>query len=255
MTQKLSEKDLEQIFIASRFKKRNPIIIALTFIGLFILFFIIVTYALNFSAFNKKIAWWYQDEFGQPSHSLLDAVSTYQSAPEADKNSSLPAISDNSLFIESIGVKAPIIFGVENTEATVSENLRNGLIQISGTSLPGEMGNVFITGHSSNYSWTKSQYNSVLALLDNVVIGDLVQIKFHNVNYVYRVKKIFVVNPSESSVMKSDDKNVTLTLMTCTPVGTNLKRLIVQSEQIIPAVSQNPKSSANEIQSLPEGVR
>jgi len=252
MKHQLSEQDLEKIFIASRFKKRNPILVLLTFAGFFILFFLLLIYSLNYNAYNQKVAWWYQDEFGQPQHSLIDAVNTYQSTSSSSKPTDLPQIADNSIYIESIGKKAPITFGVENNEPAVSSNLKNGTIQLSGTSLPGEMGNVFITGHSSNYPWVNSQYNSVFALLGNVVVGDLIQIKFHNISYIYRVKKIFVVDPSDTSVMKSDESKATLTLMTCTPIGTNLKRLIVQADQIIPAISQNPKPKNQASQSLPD---
>lgn len=252
MKHQLSEDDLEKIFIASRFKKRNPVLIFLTFVGLFILFFLAVMYSLNFKAYNQKFAWWYQDEFGQPPHSLIDAVSSYQAASTSTALPDLPQITDNSIYIESINVKAPITFGINNNESDVSNSLKNGTIQLNGTSLPGEMGNVFITGHSSNYPWVKSQYNSVFALLGNVVVGDLAQIKFHNASYIYRVKKIFVVDPSDTAVMKSDDSKATLTLMTCTPIGTNLKRLIVQADQIIPAISQNPKPKNQASQSLPD---
>ncbi|MEI8060883.1 MAG: sortase [Candidatus Berkelbacteria bacterium] len=254
MKHRLTEADLEQIFISSRFKKRNPFLVIIYFLLLFVLFFSIVIYSLNFGAFNKKIAWWYQDEFKTPPHTLVDAVSSYQNKPEANKNESLPGISDNSIFIEAINVKAPITFGVDNTESTVSSNLKNGAIQLSGTSLPGEMGNVFVTAHSSNYPWVISQYNSAFALLGNVAVGDLVQIKFHNVSFIYRIKKISVVDPSDTSVMKSDNTKATLTLMTCTPVGTNLKRLIVQADQIIPAVSQNPQPQKNNAEALPAGI-
>lgn len=254
MKHRLNEEDLEKIFIASRFKKRNPILVFLTFVGLFLLFFLVVTYFLNFSAFNQKLAWWYLDEFGTAPHNLVDAVSSYQSKTDTNKNTSLPNIADNSIYIESINVKAPITFGVENNESAVSTNLKNGVIQLSGTSLPGETGNVFITGHSSNYPWIKSGYNSVFALLGNVVVGDLIQIKFHNENFVYRVKRTSVVNPSDTSVLKSDNNTSILTLMTCTPVGTNLKRLIVESDQIIPVISQNIKAQNQKTEAMPAGV-
>ncbi len=256
MKHRLTEEDLEQIFIASRYKKRSSFSVFIAFVGLFILFFIVVTYLLNFSAYNQKISWWYQDEFGTTQHGLIDAVTTYHNHPASDSNSSniLPNISDNSISIESIGVKAPITFGVDNNATAVSNNLKNGPIQLTGTSLPGQTGNVFITGHSSNYPWIKSQYNSVFALLGNVVVGDLVQIKFQNVNYVYQVKKIFVVDPSDISVLNSNSSSSTLTLMTCTPVGTNLRRLIVQADQIIPDQSQNSKSNNQSSQTLPNGV-
>jgi LPXTG-site transpeptidase (sortase) family protein len=229
-------------------------LVFLGFILLFAFFFGLLTYLLNFSAFNQKIAYWYRDQFGNTPHALSDAVAAYQSSPSSQPKNILPNIAENSIFIESIGVKAPITFGVDNNEAAVSNNLKNGPIQIAGTSLPGQMGNVFITGHSSNYPWIKSKYNSVFALLGNVVVGDLVQVNYDNINYVYRINNIFVVNPSDTSVMKSDNSEATLTLMTCTPVGTNLHRLIVQANQIIPSVSQNQPSTNQGLAAVPQGV-
>ena len=261
MNQKISEKDLEQIFIASRFKKKSQLKVFFGFLIVFLVFFALISYLLNFSAFNQKIAWWYQDEFqSNQSQPLTLAVKEYQSLAAATPNATtqqagFPEIPDNSIYIESINVKAPITFGVENDENTVSQNLKNGVIQLIGTSLPGAMGNVFITGHSSNYPWVRSNYNAIFALLPNVVVGDLVQVKFHNINYVYRVKKVFVVSPDDTSVLKSDSNSSILTLMTCTPVGTSLHRLIVVSDQIIPAASKNSQSGARDQPKMPVGVR
>ena len=210
---------------------------------------------LNFSAINKKIAWWYRDEFGVEPHKLQDAVVKIQSGTTPTGSSALPEISDNSIFVESINVTAPIVFDVENNEKSVSSNLKNGVIQIKNTSKPGEIGNVFITGHSSNYPWVKSQYNSVFALLSNVVVGDLVQVKYLGTNYIYRVSNIFVVDPSDTSVLKSDPSFSILTLMTCTPVGTNLNRLIVQAQQIIPDPGLNKNVGSTGRVSIPSGIK
>ncbi len=255
MKYKLDEKDLEQLFITRRYRRRNPLLVFLSFAGLFVLIFLVVTYLLNFGAYNKKIAWWWQDEFGTSPHILVDSVKKYQNN-QVEKNSDpeFPNISDNSIYIESIKLNAPISFGIENNESAVASNLKNGVIQISGTSLPGETGNVFITGHSSNYPWVRSKYNSVFALLGNVVVGDLLQIKFHDTIYIYQVSKNFVVAPSDVSVMNSNDSKSTLTLMTCTPLGTNLKRLIVQADQIIPSPSYNKPTTNKNIGVVPDSV-
>ncbi|MFA5158347.1 MAG: sortase [Patescibacteria group bacterium] len=255
MKHKLTEEDLEKIFISSRFKKRNLLAIIISFLAVFISFFLLIAYVLNFSAVNKKIAWWYQDEFGVESHKLQDAVVKIQSGSTSSGTSALPEISDNSIFIESVNVKAPITFDVENSEKPVSSNLKNGVIQIKNTSKPGEIGNVFITGHSSNYPWVKSQYNSIFALLSNVVVGDLVQIRYLRTNYIYRVNNIFVVDPSDTSVLKSDSTVSILTLMTCTPVGTNLNRLIVQAQQIIPDPGLNKNVGSTGRVSIPSGIK
>lgn len=253
MKHKLTEDDLEKIFISSRFKKRNPIIVTMIFFAMFIGFFLIIAYLLNFSAVNKKLAWWYTDEFGVKPHKLQDALVKIQSNPSTG-TSALPTLDNNSLFIESINVKAPITFDVENSEDAVSSNLKKGIIQIKNTAKPGELGNVFVTGHSSNYPWVKSDYNSVFALLSEVVVGDLVQINYQGINYVYKVNKIHVVDPYDTSVLKSDPKESILTLMTCTPVGTNLRRLIVEANQIVPNPSTNKNVGTTGRVSIPSGV-
>lgn len=244
MTEKLTEKDLEQIFIASQYKKTNPLLTAGKYIGIFILVFVVVFAALNYSAYSKMIVFWFDDEFGTNkmplSNIILDSGVTVR-----DEKNDLPDFEDNTIYIERIKVTAPIVFRVENNEGDVAQNLKKGTIHIAGTPLPGETGNVFITGHSSNYPWIISSYNSVFALLDREVVGDLILIRFSNTNYIYQIEDKFVVGATETSVMKNYADYPSLTLMTCYPVGTNLKRMIVRAKQIVPDPKTNRTSSAS----------
>jgi len=254
MKHQLTEKDLEQIFINSRVKKKNSLVMFLKFFLLFVLFFLIILGVLNFSAYKQKITYWYQDEFFPEKQGELSKA-VLSSGNETTTKDTIPNISDNSLYIESINVKTPITFRVPNDATEVSENLKKGLIQIEGTSLPGEKGNVFITGHSSNYPWIRSDYNSVFALLDKLVIGDLILIKFQNTNYIYQIRDKFITPPTNISVLNADDDRSTLTLMTCTPIGTNLRRLIIRAEQIVPdPTTARPSSAKTQNLNLPEGV-
>jgi len=256
MKHQLTEDDLEQIFISSRVKKRNPVVIFLQFLFLFLLFFMIIFAILNFGAIRQKISYWYQDEFLPEKPGELSKAVLSNDSKASEQNAAIPNISDNSLYIESINVKAPIIFRVPRNADDINKNLKHGLIHLEGTSLPGEQGNVFITGHSSNYSWVRSDYNSVFALLDKMVIGELILLKFQNSNYVYQVREKFTTSADNSSVLESFSNKPTLTLMTCIPIGTNLKRLIVRAEQILPDPSTARASSASEEnKNLPEGVR
>jgi len=254
MNNRLTEADLEKIFISSRRRRRNPLKVFLSFFLLFLLFFATFYFALNFSAISQQIFFWYHDEFSTNKSDQLTKV-VLSGSDATGQSSSIPNISDNSLYIESIDVRAPITFRVSNNENDVSKNLKNGLIHIAGTSLPGERGNIFITGHSSNFPWVRSYYNSVFALLNKVVVGDLILIKFQNTNYVYQVTEIFVTSSSDSTVMDPYFNDPTLTLMTCTPLGTNLKRLIVRANQILPSpASARSSSGAAGNKNLPEGV-
>jgi len=166
----------------------------------------------------------------------------------ADINSSLlPSIlndivsqyGNNKLVIKKINVNVPIIWDVK--EATILEELKNGVAHYAGTAYPRERGNVFITGHSSNYWWTKGDYNYIFALLDKLEISDEIIITYKDSAYIYKVMGSKVVKPEDVSVLNSTPKS-TLTLMTCTPVGTTLNRLIVTASLVIPEKTINKKA-------------
>lgn len=141
--------------------------------------------------------------------------------------------STNTIVIPKISVNAPVIFLNTRDEKTIEANLTNGVVHYQGTANPGEVGNSFITGHSSNFWWIHGQYNYVFVNLDKLVVGDQVVIYYNGKKFVYQVRGSKVVPPTDTSVLAPTD-TPTLTLMTCTPPGTNWKRLIVTLDQIAP---------------------
>ena len=100
-----------------------------------------------------------------------------------------------------------------------------------GTAEPGDKGNVFIFGHSSNYPWVKSDYNSIFALLDELQNGDEIIIYYFQKKYVYKVTDRAIVKPGDVKTLESrnPDKKE-LSLMTCWPIGTTLERIILFAE-------------------------
>ncbi len=56
--------------------------------------------------------------------------------------------------------------------------------------------------------------------------------------HTYRVTKKYKVKPSNVSVLDQPTTERLSTLMTCTPVGTTLERLIVKAEEIDPATGE-----------------
>lgn len=261
----LTEKELEGIFSGKKAKQEKAKILK---VAKYIFSFFVITgiffVTLNFSELSKNINYWYKANFTNQKNELvspgydqqlLSFIADTDGSESAPNLPPLPTLADNNLTIPSIGVTAPITWKVQNEPAAVTENLKNGLIQIDGTALPGEIGNVFITGHSSNYPWIKSPYNSIFALLNKVAVGDVVHLKYKNVDYLYRVSSTKVTNPDDLSVMKQTS-NPILTLMTCTPVGTNLRRLIVVANQYYPDPSKNTTTSAsNKTMRMPKKVR
>ena len=53
------------------------------------------------------------------------------------------------------------------TTSPVQQKLINGIVHLGNTVQPGEVGNSYIVGHSSNYSYVKSDYNYVFKPLES----------------------------------------------------------------------------------------
>lgn len=117
---------------------------------------------------------------------------------------------------------------VDDTEVFLDSNdLQLGLIHLPGSTLPGERGNVFISGHSAGSAFFsfKKVYFSKLADLKK---DDEIIINAGGSKFVYRVIGLRVVDPKDLSVINPPDESGRyISLMTCVPPGLNLKRLVV----------------------------
>lgn len=108
------------------------------------------------------------------------------------------------------------------------------LSHFPGTALPGEVGNVFITGHSVlPQFFNPKDFNSIFSTLPNLKIGDTVLISVSGIIYQYQVVTAKIVNPGDISVIfPQDTTGKYLTLMTCVPPGLATERLIVQAKLV-----------------------
>ncbi len=201
---------------------------------IFVLLFAIIFSILNLPLFIARVQ---PIEVPKKYEKVTEIVT-----PETDKSAPLdpgevvPA--GSHLVIPKIGISAPIVFSTSLDEASVQNDLQSGVAHYATTANPGEVGNGFITGHSSNYWWNPGKFNYVFANLDKVEVGDQAIIYYQGNKYVYQAIEKKVVNPTDLSVLQSGDAP-TLTLMTCTPPGTSWQRLIVRFNQIAP-VYQKP---------------
>jgi sortase A len=92
---------------------------------------------------------------------------------------------------------------------------------------------VFLVGHSSNWLWEDGKYKNVFANINQLKKNDEIIIRTDD-TYIYRVYAKEVVSPNDVSVLKSNSESI-ISLMTCYPIGTTWKRLIVRAEQVWPA--------------------
>jgi LPXTG-site transpeptidase (sortase) family protein len=143
-----------------------------------------------------------------------------------------------SLFYGTIPVRTVVDQNVnfaqfyDQAENSIQEELKSGVVRYPFTADPNEHGNVFVTGHSSNYRWADGLYNEVFALLHKLRVGDEYSLYFGGRKYTYVVFAQFEVEPDDVSVLHQPLDKKMSTLMTCTPLGTTLKRLIVQADLV-----------------------
>lgn len=107
----------------------------------------------------------------------------------------------------------------------------------AGTALPGEVGNVFLYGHSvMPFFFDPNNYKTIFSNIHTLENGDLIEVEFEGKYYKYKVFGKKVLTPEEvnplATITPAYLNEKTLSLMTCTPPGTTLKRLIVEAKQV-----------------------
>jgi sortase A len=122
------------------------------------------------------------------------------------------------LEISRLGVSAMLIEGVSRT------NLRRAIGHIPGTAVPGQPGNVGISGHRDTF----------FRPLRNIRENDIIIVTTPVSAYRYRVVSTRIVSPDDVAVLNPGETEV-LTLVTCYPfyfVGAAPDRFVVRAQRI-----------------------
>jgi len=155
---------------------------------------------------------------------------------------------DNRVIIPKLNLNVPLVTPSyqnllqENwvgVETDIQDALQHGIVHYPGTARPGQAGNFFVTGHSSYYPWAPGHYKNVFARLHELAVGDEYWVFFGGDRHRYRIVQKKEVKSSDVTVLDQPVDRRTATLMTCTPVGTTLRRLIVTAEEIDPITGES----------------
>ena len=168
-----------------------------------------------------------------------------------DPNSNINVGPEPKLIIPKINVDVPVLYGVGNDYASQMKAMEKGVAHFSipgANSRPGQIGNTVLSGHSSNDLFDTGDYKFIFAQLDKLEKGDTIYLNYKSKRYAYIVTKKEVVKPNQVDKLIVKTKTPILTLITCTPLGTALNRLLVTAEQISP----DPKTATTEIKNAEE---
>jgi sortase A len=177
--------------------------------------FVCAVLLLGYCAFALVDAWMFQRrESGDLDHLPRDRRAASESAPAAAADGLIGRIEIPRLLLSAI-----VVEGIDET------TLRRAVGHIPGTALPGQPGNVGLSGHRDTF----------FRPLKDLRIKDEVQISTLKGNFKYEVESLRVVEPDNVGVLAASAENV-LTLVTCYPfyyVGPAPQRWIVRARQVV----------------------
>ena len=126
--------------------------------------------------------------------------------------------------IPAIQIRLPIYHGCTENE------LSKGAGHLPSSSLPvgGKSTHAVLAAHSGRAD------SKMFTDLDQVKEGDLVYLYVLNKTLTYEADKITVTTPDDTDAIQIIDGEDLLTLLTCTPYGTNTHRLLVRGHRIFP---------------------
>jgi len=146
-----------------------------------------------------------------------------------------PRLSGQESKITDYNISVPKL-KIEKAIVRINGNdLSTGLIHYPGTSLPGQYGNAVIFGHSVlPQFFNPKNYNTIFSTIPTLREGDDILVDFDGILYHYQVVKLTEVLPGDVSVLEQRYDGEYLSLVTCVPPGTYLRRLVVQSRLVTP---------------------
>jgi sortase A len=171
---------------------------------------------LGYCAFALVDAWTFQRRENLDLDRMLrDRGAASLSTPVAAANGLI-----GRMEIPRLGLSAIVVEGTGRTA------LRRGVGHIPGTALPGEAGNVGLSGHRDTFFRPLKDLRTTDEIRFSTLKGD----------FRYEVESLRVVEPSDVGVLAPSGENV-LTLVTCYPffyIGAAPKRFVVRARQVPP---------------------
>lgn len=141
------------------------------------------------------------------------------------------------MIIPKINIDAPVVYGVGADHDSQMKAMESGIAHFAITganAVPGQVGNAVFAAHSSNDAFASGDYKFVFAQNEKLVKDDIIYMNYQSKRYTYKVTSTEVVMPNQVNKIQIQTDKPMLTLISCVPLGTAEKRLLVFAEQISP---------------------
>jgi sortase A len=212
----------------------NSLSSGISFLGLLMLilavlllawiFYPVIKEELKYFLLPKQINW--------PVTTRQELINQLEENPAA--KALIPVDEKFGIIIPKISANVSVIPQVDSQNSDIYQRaLTRGVAHAKGTALPGESGNIFIFAHSSADFLEASHYNAVFYLLSKLETKDKIYLFYQGRKYTYEVEGQKKIEASDISFLEKDTPENQLTLMTCWPPGTTMKRLIIIAKPMI----------------------
>jgi sortase A len=197
--------------------------------------FPIIQFQLEYSVKFNQILNPLSPRFYAPVGGILGDVSTdytqlsnwFVTDNNPDNNVQSVLVNSGSTFYK---ISIPKLKILDATVEVGSMDLKKSIIQYPQTALPGQLGNGVIFGHSVlPQFFNPKSYLTIFSTLYRLKQGDEIFVEYDNIRYKYLVEEMYEVSPTDLSVLEQRYDGRYLTLVTCSPPGTYLRRLIVKA--------------------------
>ncbi len=148
-----------------------------------------------------------------------------------------------SIDVPSLRIRAPILLPSmrywNSQEWTMLEEqmqvgLNHGAVAYPHSASPGSVGSLIVAGHSSppDEKSKASAYGHLFASLPDIEIGQDIVVRSGRDTITYRIDTKEVVSPQHTEILRQQNDESILRVITCYPVGTTRNRMIITARKI-----------------------
>lgn len=134
----------------------------------------------------------------------------------------------NWIRIPALSLAAPLAAPASMESEEVLRALQVGVVRYANGVEPGQPGVLAIAGHSTGEPW-KGRYRFTFLNARKLQPGDEILVDHAGFRYTYRVSGSRIVDPRATPVLESAAERPQLALITCWPLWTQARRLVVDA--------------------------
>jgi LPXTG-site transpeptidase (sortase) family protein len=156
--------------------------------------------------------------------------------PEFENEGTVTIVEETNVLpleikIEKLGKTVTVLNPESRSIADLDNALLNGVVRHPDSATLAQNGNVFILGHSSYLPNVFNPNFQAFNGIQDLVWGDMIEVKSENNVYIYRVEKVYRANAQDITVPIAGEEKL-LTIATCNSFGSVDDRYIVEAKQV-----------------------